>query len=91
MVKFTFNIEPVAQARPRATSRPYPHLYDPKAVKVFKVQLHSLAVKAMEEANMKPLEGALDVRLVFYRPIQKSISKKEHARRAVGALSLIHI
>ena len=33
---------------------------------------------------MKPLEGALMINVVFYRNIQKSLSKAEHERRVSG-------
>lgn len=83
-MKFVFNLAPVAQARPRYTSRPYPHEYDPPSVKKFKQQLNALAKEQMAEKGIKPFDEAIEVNIVFYRPIQKSISKVEHERRVLG-------
>lgn len=83
-VRFSFDIEPVAQARTRYTSRPYPHEYDPIEVKRFKRQVNAMATQKMQQLGLEPLNGALEVKMTAYRPIQKSISKIEHARRATG-------
>ena len=85
-MKFIFNLEPVAQARPRFTSRPYPHEYDPPSVKRFKKQLNAIATKQMAEKGIKPFDEAIEVNMVIYRPIQKSISKVEHKRRNLGTV-----
>ncbi|WP_239442368.1 RusA family crossover junction endodeoxyribonuclease [Lactobacillus gallinarum] len=84
MAIFSFDIEPLAQARPRIAPRPYPHIYDPNNVKKYKEELHSLAVQKMKESGLKLFDGALFIKISFYRPIQKSVSKKEHARRSIG-------
>ena len=83
-MKFTFNLEPVAQARPRYTSKPYPHEYDPPSVKKFKKQLNALATKKMAEKGIKPFDEAIEVKMTVYRPIQKSVSKIERMRRHLG-------
>lgn len=83
-MKINFNIEPVSQLRPKFSARPFPHEYDPPKVKKYKVELHRLAVKAMSEQKMKPLEGSIAVTITFYRAIQKSVSKAEHERRVNG-------
>lgn len=83
-MKFIFNLEPVAQARPRFTSKPYPHEYDPPSVKRFKKQLNAMAAKQMAEKGIKLFDEAIEVNIVIYRPIQKSISKVEHERRVLG-------
>lgn len=70
-MKLTFEIEPVEQARPRATRMGKGiRLYDPKKVSVYKKE---------------PLTGPLVVSLKFYRHIQSSISKKERELRIKGA------
>lgn len=85
-MKFEFNIEPVEQARPRATRmRKGIRVYDPKKVAVFKRQLGMLAKQQMLDRGLEPYDGPLEVRMQFYRPVQSSISKKERDRRLLGA------
>lgn len=57
-------------------------MYDPPKTATFKKQLRSLATKMYHDA---PVEGEIYLKVAFYRKIQKSISKKEHDRRASGA------
>lgn len=84
-MRFEFDIEPVEQARPRATRMGKRiRLYDPKKVAVYKQQLGYLARQAMQERGMEPFDGPLEVCMEFYRPVQASISKKERARRLSG-------
>lgn len=77
-----FEIEPVEQARPRAAyiGRRI-IMYDPEKVKNFKKELSQLARLHYRD---EPLDGALEVEVSFYRPVQKSLSKKERARRLSG-------
>lgn len=85
-MRFEFDIEPVEQARPRATRmRKGIRLYDPKKVNVFKKQLGMLAKQQMLDRGLAPYDGPLEVRMELYRPVQTSISKKERARRLSGA------
>lgn len=80
-MKLTFDIEPVAQARPRATRMGKGiRLYDPKKTADFKRRLKLLA----KSKHVEPLQGALSVEIWFYRAVQKSISNKEHVRRTAG-------
>lgn len=80
-MKLTFDIAPQAQARPRATRMGKGiRLYDPKKTADFKKQLRLLA----QAKQIEPLEDALRMEIWFYRPVQKSISKKEHDRRTTG-------
>ena len=76
------NIEPVEQARPRAAyiGRRI-IMYDPEKVKNFKKELSQLARLHYRD---EPLDGALEIEVSFYRPVQKSLSKKERARRLSG-------
>lgn len=78
----TFNIEPQQQERPRATGRGrFIRVYDPPKTAKFKRELKQLATEMYHDA---PLEGEIYLKVAFYRKIQKSISKKEHDRRASG-------
>lgn len=84
-VRFEFDIEPVEQARPRATRFGKGiRLYDPKKVSIFKRQLGMLARQQMLDRGLDPFDGPLEVRMEFYRPVQASISKKERSRRLSG-------
>ena len=82
-IKFRFDIEPVAQARPRARRLGKGiRLYDPPKTAAFKKHLRALAAEMYHDA---PVEGEISLKVAFYRNTQKSISKKEHDRRASGA------
>lgn len=84
-MKFEFDIEPVEQARPRATRFGKGiRLYDPKKVNVFKKRLGLLARQQMLDRGLEPFDGPLEVCMEFYRPVQKSISQKELTRRLSG-------
>lgn len=84
-MRFKFDVEPVEQARPRATRFGKGiRLYDPKKVTVFKRQLGMLAKQQMLDRGLEPYDGPLEVCMVFYRPVQASISKKERSRRLSG-------
>ena len=85
-MRFEFDIEPVEQARPRATRMGKGiRLYDPKKVTVFKRQLGMLAKQQMLDRGLEPYDGPLEVYMEFHRSIQASLSKKERARRLSGA------
>lgn len=56
-------------------------MYDTKEVKTYKEDLKRLSQDYMAKLGIDPLEGSLEIRVIFYRSIQKSISKKEHLRR----------
>ncbi|EJN56384.1 RusA family crossover junction endodeoxyribonuclease [Loigolactobacillus coryniformis] len=79
MIKHSFQTMPVEQQRPRAArSRFGVRMYDPRKVKKFK---QTIAYEARLTYKDKPLSGALDVSIDFYRPNQKQVSKRELARR----------
>ena len=81
-MKLVFEIEPVEQARPRATRMGRGiRLYDPKKVSVYKKQL---AMMCKFQYKQAPLTGPLMVELNFFRHIQSSISKKERELRLSG-------
>lgn len=81
-MKLRFDIEPVQQARPRATrfGRGI-RLYDPPKVARYK---RDLAELCRMQYHDKPLQGEISLKVVFFRPVQKSISKIEHVRRVNG-------
>ncbi|MCT3207430.1 RusA family crossover junction endodeoxyribonuclease [Limosilactobacillus reuteri] len=81
-MKIIFNIEPVEQARPRATKTwKGIRLYDPKKVSTYKKQLGMMCKFQYKD---KPLTGPLIVSLKFYRQVQSSVSKKERELRLSG-------
>ncbi|HJE96552.1 MAG TPA: RusA family crossover junction endodeoxyribonuclease [Ligilactobacillus acidipiscis] len=80
-MKLAFDIEPVQQARPRATRLGKSiRLYDPIDVKNFKLQLKYLA----KAKRIKPFDDSIEVSLKFYRKVQASVSHVEHDRRVSG-------
>lgn len=84
-MRFEFDIEPVEQARPRATRFGKGiRVYDPKKVAIFKQKLGMLAKQQMLDRGLEPYDGPLEVHMEFYRPVQTSISKKERSRRLSG-------
>lgn len=84
-MRFEFDIEPVEQARPRATRMGKGiRLYDPKKVTVFKRKLGMLAKQQMLDRGLEPFDGPLEVCMEFHRPVQASISRKERDRRLSG-------
>lgn len=76
---YIFNIEPVQQQRPRATSRGrgFISMYDPKKTSDFKKEIGLLANRINKVKGYKPLEGALSIKVSFYRIPPKSMSKKK--------------
>ncbi|MBB1078947.1 RusA family crossover junction endodeoxyribonuclease [Limosilactobacillus sp. STM2_1] len=83
-MKMVFYFEPVSQARPRATvsRKGQIRVYDPLNPAIYKRRLSMTALKYM--LGRKPLEGPLSVKMRFYRPVQKSISKKLKQARIEG-------
>ncbi|MYZ80006.1 RusA family crossover junction endodeoxyribonuclease [Ligilactobacillus salivarius] len=82
-MKIVFNIEPQQQERPRATGRGrFIRVYDPPKTAKFKRELKQLAVDKMQGKDK--FDSAISVTIRFFRKVQKSISRKEHARRTQG-------
>lgn len=82
-MKLVFEIEPVEQARPRATRMGRGiRLYDPKKVSIYKKQLGMMCQFQYKQA---PLTGPLMVELNFFRHVQSSLSKKERELRLSGS------
>ena len=82
-MKIVFNIEPQQQERPRATGRGrFIRVYDPPKTAKFKCELKQLA--RLEMQGKDKFDSAISVTIKFFRKVQKSVSKKEHARRTQG-------
>ncbi|MCC4501338.1 RusA family crossover junction endodeoxyribonuclease [Limosilactobacillus reuteri] len=84
MVKLVFDIEPQSQLRPRAAYNTRSHhivVYDPKVTHEYKQRLRQLA---QNQYTQEPLDSALKVDVSFFRPVQKSLSAIERARRISG-------
>lgn len=82
-MKLVFEIEPVEQARPRATRMGRGiRLYDLKKVSVYKKQL---AMMCKFQYKQEPLTGPLKVEMNFFRHVQSSVSKKERKLRLSGS------
>lgn len=84
MKEFTLLIsgEPVPQGRPRFASRgKFVQTYDPKKSKDYKKMVKCQVTK---QFHGEPTSEAVQVELNVYRPIQKSITKRERALRLSG-------
>ena len=82
-MKLTIPIEPKPQPRPRVTARgKFAHAYEPASITLYKRMVAATYQKHFGQIDPTPKPVAIDV--VFYRPIQKSLSKREHARRVNG-------
>lgn len=81
MIKIEVLGEPVAQGRPRATTRNgKTRMYDPEKSRDYKDYVRLVAA---QNAPIKPISGAVRMVLYVYRPIPKSFSKKKR-EKAVG-------
>lgn len=82
-IKLIINKTPQPQSRPRFTARGrYVHAYENKKITMYK---HMVAATYQSYfGSVKPTEKAIAVDVVFYRPVQKSISKIERQRRLTG-------
>ena len=77
MINFTVNGEPVAQGRPRFSTRgSFVKAYDPEKSKNYKAYVKLVAAAAMNESSLKPLDGAISVDITAFVSIPKSKSKK---------------
>ena len=73
MIKLVIDGEPVAQGRPKFTTRgKFAKAYDPAKSRNYKKYV---ALVARQQYKLKPLTGALKISCTFYRPIQQSGSK----------------
>ena len=77
--------EPVAQGRPRYTTKGgYARAYDPAKSRRWKQYVASIALQAMR--GNPPMEGALSLSVVVYRSIPKSWSKVKKAKAVSGEI-----
>lgn len=82
-MKLTIPVAPQPQSRPRFTARGrYVHAYENKKITMYKRMV--AATYQSYFGAVKPTEKAIAVDVVFYRPVQKSISKIERQRRLTG-------
>lgn len=72
--------EPVPAGRPRFTRQG--HAFDPKRSRQYKTMVHEVA--SMQYHGELIAGKAIAVKISIYRSIQKSVSHKEHDRRATG-------
>lgn len=84
-MQITIPIEPQHQERPRYSGRgKFVRVYDPKNTKQFKQAVKAYISGYMIEHNISRFETPLVVTFVFYRNVQKSVSKVEKLRRLNG-------
>lgn len=77
MIEFTVAGEPVAQGRPRFSTRgSFVKAYDPAKSKDYKAYVKLVAAAAMNERSLKPFDGAISVDIKAFVSVPKSKSKK---------------
>lgn len=77
MIEFTVPGEPVAQGRPRFSTRgSFVKAYDPEKSKSYKAYVKLVAMAAMNERSLKAFDGAIAVSIRAYVSVPKSKSKK---------------
>ena len=77
MIEFTVPGEPVAQGRPRFSTRgSFVKAYDPEKSKSYKAYVKLVAAAAMSERSLKTFDGAIAVSIRAYVSVPKSKSKK---------------
>lgn len=80
-MKLVITGDPVAAGRPRFSSRGgFVKAYDPKKSRDYKKMIKKQAMQQLP-SDYEPFAFPIDVDIKVYRPIQKSVSKKEYARR----------
>jgi len=80
-MKLTIMGDPVAAGRPRFSSRGgFVKAYDPKKSRDYKALIKQQALQQLP-VGYRLLDCPIEVDIKVYRSIQKSISKKEYARR----------
>ena len=84
MISFTVYGEPVAQGRPRFARRGnFVTTYDPAKSRDYKDTVYSVAIQHKPE---QPLEGPLNVKIIAFKSIPKSFSKRKTADAESGIL-----
>lgn len=64
--------EPVPQGRPKFSSKPFPHAYDPAPSRKYK---EKVKVQALLDKPQELYAGALEVEVLIYKKTLKSFSK----------------
>ena len=83
-MKLTFDIEPVAQGRPRFSSfGKHVRAYDPPPSAMFKGQLKQM-VMPMLPTDFVPYDTAVKVDIAFFRQDKKRLSKAEKELKGKG-------
>ncbi|BBN97479.1 RusA family crossover junction endodeoxyribonuclease [Sporolactobacillus terrae] len=84
MIEFTIYGEPIAQGRPRFARRgKFTQAYDPPDSREYKKYVKLLA---SQNKPHTPIEGPVELKLLIYRPLLKSMSKKKKAAAVAGTL-----
>ncbi|MFX3617961.1 MAG: RusA family crossover junction endodeoxyribonuclease [Sporolactobacillus sp.] len=84
MIEFTIYGEPIGQGRPRFTTiAGHARAYDPPDSREYKKYVKMMAV---QNRPHMPIEGPVSLKLLIYRPLLKSMSKKKKAAAVAGTL-----
>lgn len=76
----------VAQGRPKLTTAPYPHAYDPQKSREFKAMLGFCAQQEMRTKGGEPITGAVVLQILVEVAIPKSWSKKKREQAEKGEI-----
>lgn len=80
-MKLVIKGDPLPAERPRFNNRGgFARVYDPLKSRNYKEEIKKQASKQLSK-DYQPFSGAIKVDICVYRKIQKSVSKKEYARR----------
>lgn len=83
IIQITIPGEPVAQGRARYTTRSgFVRTYDPKKSADYKSYVRAIA----NQVDTRPLEGPLVMKVLIYRQIPKSWTKKKQAAALAGTV-----
>lgn len=84
-MKIIVPIPPQQQERPRYAKRGrFVQVYDPKKTKKFKQELGQFVKAYMRKNELQQFTEPVIVSVIFYRPVQKSLSRVEKQRRLNG-------
>lgn len=74
----------VAQGRPKLTTAPYPHAYDPQKSREFKAMLAFCAQQEMQSKGGEPFSGAVHLAIHVELPVPKSWTKTKRESALEG-------
>lgn len=86
MFEIELNGAVVAQGRPKLTSRPYPHAYDPKKSRDFKNMLSYAAQSYLREHNAQPFQNGVELQIHVGVEVPKSWSRKKREQALSGEI-----